>query len=119
MIVRKLIIFFILIKFSYAEDFFFKGNHVPTQEYGGHALISIDCEKCMAKKALKNVVSLKDPGDIGIGSPGAKLCQSISKAKFRIFESVNGQQGFCLFPDGSYVDTAGLFHFSELKNNKK
>jgi hypothetical protein len=117
MTVRYLIIFFILLNNLNAEDFFFNGTLIPTKEYDGHALISSNCIECMAKKALREIKSLKDVGDIGIGSPGAKLCQSIKNSKFRIFESVNGQQGFCLFPDGSYVDTAGLFHFSEL--NKK
>ncbi len=99
-----------------AEDYFFKGVRIPLKKYAKHALISSDCDDCMAKKALKEVIPLDKLGLSKIGSPAAKLCLSIEGAKYEIFDSRFGQQGFCLFPDGSYVDVDGIMYFSELSN---
>tara|TARA_B100000925_G_scaffold290088_1_gene274468 strand:+ start:8202 stop:8573 length:372 start_codon:yes stop_codon:yes gene_type:complete len=103
----------------YAEDYFFKGVRVPLDKHGDYALISKECVNCMAKRALKEITPMENYGIMAIGAPGAKLCMSIEGAKYEIFDSKLGQQGFCLFSDGSYVDTDGLMYFSDPSNKKK
>ena len=115
----SLILFLLFFNSLKAEDYYFKGVRIPLKKYADHALISRDCNDCMAKVALKEILPLDKAGPSKIGSPGAKLCLSLEGAKYEIFDSKFGQQGFCLFIDGSYVDVDGLMYFSEISNKKK
>lgn len=113
------IIFILSFSNLYGEEYFFKGVRVPLKKHGDYALVSKECVNCMAKKALEEITPMENYGTMAVGAPGAKLCMSIVGAKYEIFDSKLGQQGFCLFSDGSYVDTDGLMFFSDPLNKKK
>ena len=115
---KKVIVFYLFSTTLFAQQFFFRGKFIPTENYQDVAWISPNCVSCEAKKVLSFVKIPKDQGPSHIGTPGSKVCMSLPDTKVAIFKSKAGEQGFCVFKDSSYIDTGGLFFFAR-KNTSK
>ena len=118
---KKLTILLILLMTTttFATEFFFEGKMMPTVSYKKVAWINKGCTSCMAINAISYAKIPKDSGPSYIGTPGSKVCTSLPDTKVAIFKSKEGEQGFCVFKDSSYIDTGGLFYFARENTNKK
>ena len=97
--------------------FMYKNSIVQTKRYKNTAWIPLDCNFCIAKSMANNIKLPNGNDDSILLSPGGRLCNSLDNSLHVNFYTENGEVGFCIFEDNSFINTSGLYQFAK-KNTK-